>query len=43
MIELLLPELGVKITITIEKYPPPMPPFFSKYSMEAGHEQRNLA
>ncbi len=32
MIELLLPELGVKITITIEKYPPPRRQFHGGYA-----------
>lgn len=51
MIELLLPELGIKITITIEAYQPPtpsasavgMPPLFSKHNTEAGHAQRKTA
>ena len=40
MIELLLPELGVKITITIEKYPPPL---FHKHNTEVGYEPRKTA
>lgn len=51
MIELLLPELGVKITITIEKYPPPtppasaagMPPLLNKHNTRTEYEQRKTA